>query len=111
MGTLCTDLPNVPYRRSNGKGAEDSEADKKVQEKVTDFLERAKMKPATSHVVVEVTLFVQTSAWGPDCTIAQAVDQATTEAKRSLERVIAQHPEISLGPVRFARVVCPAEAK
>lgn len=74
------------------------------------FLDRAHMTPSTSHAVVEVTMFIETAGpWGKDCSIAQAVAQATDDAKASLRRMLAQNPGIKLGRVEFVKVVCGAE--
>lgn len=76
---------------------------------VARMLERSGMKPSTSRAVVEVTLSIETSAWGPNCTVAQAVAQATDDAKGRLARLLQGHHDIRINDVKFVRVLCEAE--
>lgn len=77
-----------------------------------EMLKSVGMKPASSRAVVSVTLSVETSSWGADCTIAQAVMQATREAREEVERLIQEHGRgrgITISHIGTTRVVFDAD--
>lgn len=68
------------------------------------------MKPDLSYAVVEITVEIQTQAWGPECTIEQAVDQATRDATDKLRNALSQHGGIRVLKAKAVRVICRARA-
>lgn len=71
-------------------------------------------KPGTARCVVELTVSVETGAWGPECTIAQAVEQARDSAVGDIQRLIADSHKNNIkvyGTPRIARVIVDAEGK
>ncbi len=75
------------------------------------LLARARMQPSSVRVVVDFTVSIEVGAWGPDCTVAQAVAQATEEAERRLHKWLEGGPGISIAKASMARVVVDAKAK
>lgn len=70
-----------------------------------------KMVPDTTSVVVELTVEVTCGAWGPDCTIEQAVSQATREAEGKLAKVINGEGSMRVTKATSVCVVCPAKRR
>ncbi len=75
------------------------------------FLERVQMKPGRARAIVDITVSVETEAWGADCTVAQAVAQATEGAVATLKRVLSNQSRIQVSAAKLVRVVCDAERK
>lgn len=73
-----------------------------------DMLEKSGMTPESSHVIVTVTLDVETLVWGEDCTIGQAVKQAVDSAKIKIRNLIKDDLEVRLVEASFARVITSA---
>lgn len=70
--------------------------------------------PGTARCVVELTVTVETGAWGPECTIAQAVEQAREEAVRTISKIIDQSGKRNIriyGTPQIARVIVDADGK
>jgi hypothetical protein len=70
-----------------------------------------KMVPDTTSVVVSLTVEVRCGAWGPDCTIEQAVAQATREAEAKLSKAINGEGSMRVTAAESVRVICPAKKK
>lgn len=68
-----------------------------------------KMQPDTSWVRVELAVEVQCGAWGPDCTIEQAVNQATREATDKLRGALSGDTTVRVVKAKAARVICDAK--
>lgn len=78
------------------------------------FLERVNMEPAEARVHVRLSLEITVGTWGKDCTVAQAVAQATEDATKTVARLIheAKANNIRILRADSAQVVCVArEAK
>jgi hypothetical protein len=69
------------------------------------------MVPDTASVVVSLTVEVKCGAWGPDCTIEQAVSQATREAETKLANAINGDGSMRVMAAESVRVICPAKKK
>lgn len=70
---------------------------------------RLTMTPDTASAVVEIVVEVQTAAWGPDCTIAQAVEQAMREAENKITNALSDTSGVRVLKAAAVRVVCPAK--
>lgn len=71
-------------------------------------LEDLKMEPDSSRAVVELVVEVECGAWGADCTIEQAVAQATREAAQKVAVRLQEDRSIRVLGAKAVRVVCPA---
>ena len=69
------------------------------------------MVPDTASVVVSLKVEVTCGAWGPDCTIEQAVAQATREAETKLANAINADGSMRVYAAESVRVVVPAKKK
>ncbi len=68
------------------------------------------LEPKNAIVIVEVNVAVECSAWGPECTIAQAVEQAIVSARTRIQRAVEGEKSISVLGASTARVVLTAES-
>lgn len=72
-------------------------------------LQELKMEPDSSHAVVELTVEVRTESWGPDCTLQQAISQATEQATSRLRKLLANDKGVRVIHANTVQVVCPAK--
>jgi hypothetical protein len=66
------------------------------------------MKPGTATAVVALTVEVRVGAWNPDCTLEQAVSQATRDAAGKLARLLGSNKGIRITEATAVRVFCDA---
>jgi len=67
------------------------------------------MKPDSATAIVELTVEVRIGAWGADCTIQQAISQATEEATNRLNRLLGEDKSVRVLRAAAVRVVCDAK--
>ena len=65
-------------------------------------------RPGHARVLVTVNVVVECEPWGADCTIAQAVEQATKESEQKLRRMLAEAASIQVLGATTSRVVLDA---
>lgn len=81
----------------------------KAKEAKVRTLKSLNMKPDNATVVVELTVEVVTSSWGPECTIEQAVSQAVQSAEMSLSKAIGGDRTMRVVSAKAVRVICEAK--
>jgi len=74
-----------------------------------NFLNRSGFKPSRVQAQVKVSLLVDTGYWGQDCTIAQAVAQASENANGRIASILKDEQGIKLLGSECVKVICEAE--
>ena len=69
------------------------------------------MKPDLAYAVVEITVEVKAQNWGPECTVEQAVEQATREATDKLRNVLSKDNGMRVLKAKAVRVICDAKER
>ena len=67
------------------------------------------MEPDNATAVVELTVEVSVGAWGRDCTLEQAVAQATQDATDRLAKALSDERSMRVLNATCVRVVCTAK--
>ena len=66
-------------------------------------------EPDSAIAVVELVVEVTVGAWGADCTVRQAMDQAARDAYNKLQSAFPDSGTSRIASVRTVRVICPSK--
>ena len=100
----------MPVRKQSGYGiANGHRTNFLLGELMSKVLDKAGLEPGSAVAVVDLRVRVKVGAWGSDCTIDQAISQATSEASHTLKRLLKNDTNCVVLSAEYVSVQIPSK--